>query len=230
MKITWLGHASFKIEIGGQVLLVDPWLNGNPMLPEEHRAAATDGVTHILLTHAHFDHVADALTLSRRLNAPLVGQYDLMGHWGESEGVETVGFNKGGTVDLGGIKVSMVNATHSSTFATPEGPRTGGSECGFMIAAEGHMIYASGDTDIMADMEWFGDYYKPDIGILSAGGHVTMDMDKAAYAAKKFFKFKTLIPAHFKTFPILEQSAQPLVDALPGVNVIDPVVMDVIEL
>lgn len=231
MKIIWLGHGSFRFEIGDRVLLLDPWLSGNPVLPEDSHDAAVSGATHILLTHVHFDHVADVLPLAKKLNVPVVGQYDLMGHWGETEGIETVGFNKGGTVDLGGgVKVSMVTAQHSSTFSTPDGPKTGGSEVGFMIQAEGHTIYASGDTDIMADMEWFGDYYKPDIGIMSAGGHFTMDMDKVAYAAKRYFKFKTLIPAHFKTFPILEQSAQPLVDALPGVNVIDPVVMDVIEL
>jgi L-ascorbate metabolism protein UlaG (beta-lactamase superfamily) len=152
-----------------------------------------------------------------------------MGHWGETEGIETIGFNKGGTVDLGGVKVSMVNAEHSSTFATPEGPRTGGSEVGFMIASDGHTIYHSGDTDIMADMEWFGDYYKPDIGILSAGGHFTMDMKAAAFAAKRYFNFKTVIPGHYRTFPLLEQSAQELIDKLPGVKVIEPQVMQAIE-
>lgn len=230
MKIIWLGHGSFRFEAGGRVLLLDPWLSGNPVVPEDAHDAAVAQATHIVVTHAHFDHVADALTLAKRLGVPVVGQYDLMGHWGEAEGIETVGFNKGGTVDLGGVRISMVNAEHSSTFATADGPRTGGSECGYMIAAENHTIYASGDTDIMADMEWFGDYYKPDIGIMSAGGHFTMDMAKVAYAAKRYFSFKTLIPAHFKTFPILEQSAQPLIDALPEVNVIDPVVMRAIEI
>lgn len=228
MKIIWLGHGSFRIETGDRVLLLDPWLSGNPMLPEDQHEAAVAGATHILLTHAHFDHVVDVLPLAKRLNVPVVGQYDLMGFWGETEGIETIGFNKGGTVDLGGVKVSMVTAQHSSTFATPEGPRTGGSEVGFMIAAENHVIYASGDTDIMADMEWFGDYYKPDIGILSAGGHFTMDMAKVAYAAKRYFAFKTLIPCHYRTFPLLEQSAQSLVDALPDVDVVEPQVMQAI--
>lgn len=231
MKITWLGHGSFRFDIADRVLLLDPWLSGNPVLPEDQHNAAIAGATHILITHVHFDHVANALPLARAFDIPLVGQYDIMGHWGETENVQTVGFNKGGTVDLGGgVKVSMVAAQHSSTFAAQEGPKTGGSEVGFMIHGEDHTIYASGDTDIMADMDWFGDYYKPDIGILSAGGHFTMDMAKAAYAAKRYFNFKTLIPAHFKTFPILEQSAQPLIDALPDVNVIDPQVMVPIEI
>ncbi|GGH29687.1 L-ascorbate metabolism protein UlaG, beta-lactamase superfamily [Cribrihabitans marinus] len=229
MKIIWMGHGSFRIETEGQTLLVDPWLTGNPVLPEDRHDEAVSGATHILLTHAHFDHVVDVLPLATRLGVPVVGQYDLMGLWAESEGIETVGFNKGGTVDLNGVRVTMVPASHSSTFATPDGLRTGGSEVGFMIAAEGHMLYLSGDTDIMADMDWMGAYYKPDIGILSAGGHFTMDMKATAWAAKRYFDFKTVIPCHYKTFPILEQSAQDLVDGLPGVDVIEPEVMRAIE-
>ena len=230
MKIIWLGHGSFRFETGDHVLLLDPWLTGNPVLPEESHDAAVAGATHILMTHAHFDHSADAVALSKKLGVAVHGQYDVMTHWGETEGIETVGFNKGGTIDLGGgVRVSMVNAVHSSTFSTPEGPRSGGTEAGFMIHAEGKTVYCSGDTDIMADMEWMGDYYKPDIGILSAGGYFTMDMDKVAYAAKRYFNFKTLIPGHYRTFSILEQSAETLAAALPGVDVVEPQVMQAIE-
>ena len=98
-----------------------------------------------------------------------------------------------------------------------------------MIMGEGHTIYVSGDTGIMADMDWMGDYYKPDIGILSAGGHFTMDMKGAAYAARRYFDFKTVIPCHYKTFPLLEQDASALIDGLPGVAVIEPKVMDAIR-
>jgi L-ascorbate metabolism protein UlaG (beta-lactamase superfamily) len=230
MKIIWLGHGSFRFEIAGKVLLLDPWLTGNPMLDADQHAAATQGATHILLTHGHFDHVADVLDLARKHGVPVVGQYDLMSHWAEHEKIETVGFNKGGTVDLDGVKVTMVNALHSSTFASPDGPRIAGTECGFIIEAEGHSIYVSGDTDVMSDMKIFHDLHKPDIGILSAGGHFTMDMRRAAYAAKTFFDFKTVIPCHYRTFPLLEQSAQVLIDALPGVNVIEPEVMQPIDL
>ena len=230
MKLIWMGHSSFRLEIAGLTLLIDPWLTGNPVLPETRHDEAVEGATHILLTHAHFDHAGDCVALAKRLDVPLVGQYDLMGHWGETEDIKTVGFNKGGTVDLGGVLVSMVNAQHSSTFATPDGPRAGGSECGYMISAEGKTIYVSGDTDIMADMAWMGDYYKPDIGIICAGGHFTMDMAKVAYAAKRYFNFDTIIPCHYKTFEILEQSAQSLIDSLPKVRVIEPEVMTAIEL
>jgi L-ascorbate metabolism protein UlaG (beta-lactamase superfamily) len=225
MNIIWLGHGSFRIEIGGQVLLIDPWLTGNPMLPEENHAAATRGATHILLTHAHFDHAADLPDLGKRLGVPIVGQFDLMGWWEETQGAEVIGFNKGGTVDLGGVAVTMVHATHSSSFGGAQGPHVPGTECGYMIAGEDHVIYVSGDTDVMADMKVFNDLHAPDIGILCAGGHFTMDMKRAAYAARTFFNFKTVIPCHYKTFPLLEQSADALIEGLPGVEVIEPQVM-----
>ena len=82
----------------------------------------------------------------------------------------------------------------------------------------------------MADMQWMGDYYRPDIGILSAGGHFTMDMKGAAYAARKFFNFDVVIPCHYRTFPFLEQSVENLVNGLPGVNVVEPEVMQAIEI
>ena len=230
MKIIWLGHGSFRIEIEDQVLLIDPWLTGNPVLPEDQHDTAVAGATHLVLTHAHFDHSTDMLPLARKLKVPVVGQYDLMAHWAENESIETVGFNRGGTIRLGKVSLSMVPASHSSTFATPKGPRTGGNEVGYMIAGEGHTIYFSGDTAIMADMEWIGDFFNPDVGILSAGGHFTMDMAQTAYAAKRYFNFATLIPCHYRTFPILEQSADTLKAALPEVDVIEPEVMQAIEI
>jgi len=225
MNIIWLGHGSFRIEIEDQVLLIDPWLTGNPMLPEDQHDAALSGATHLVLTHTHFDHVADMQPLVKRLNIPVIGQYDLMKHWDEDLGLNTIGFNKGGTVHVGNVAISMVPACHSSSIGTPDGPNVTGTEVGYMIAGEGHVIYVSGDTGIMADMAWMADYFKPDIGILSAGGHFTMDMAQTAYAAKTFFNFKTLIPCHYRTFPLLEQSAHVLVDALPKVDVIEPEVM-----
>nr|WP_111299799.1 metal-dependent hydrolase [Paracoccus saliphilus] len=230
MQLTWLGHSGFRLEIEGAVILIDPWMTGNPSFPPEAREAAVQGATHILLTHGHGDHSGDTLALAKQLKIPVVGIFDLISHWESTEGIEGIGFNKGGTVDLGGAKVTMVNATHSSSISGPDGPIYAGHESGYMIAGEGHVIYLSGDTDIMADMEWMGDYHKPDIGILCAGGHFTMDMARATYAARRYFNFKTVIPCHYKTFPQLEQSAQALIDGLPGVQVIEPQVMKAITL
>jgi len=230
MKIIWLGHASLKIEIGGRVLLIDPWLSENPMLPAAAHCHATQGATHILLTHGHFDHIADTLRIAKSQSIPVVGQFDLMGYWEKTEGIETIGFNKGGTVSLGDVDVTMVNAVHSSSMSTLDGPKCIGTECGFMISGEGHTIYVSGDTDVMADMGVFNDLHTPDIGILAAGGHFTMDMKRAGYAAAKFFDFKSIIPCHYRTFPLLEQSAEVLARAVPKANVIEPEVLVPIEI
>jgi L-ascorbate metabolism protein UlaG (beta-lactamase superfamily) len=229
MKIIWLGHSGFRIESGDAVLLIDPWLTGNPMFPADRRAEAVEGVTHILLTHGHGDHSGDALAISRDRSVPVAGIYDMIQFFQTRDGIAGIGFNKGGTVDLGGVRATMVAASHSSSLGSEAGPIYAGSPAGYMLEAEGHCIYISGDTDIMADMEWMGDLHRPDIGILSAGGHFTMDMKRAAYAARKYFQFKMVIPCHYRTFPLLEQSAAVLAEGLPGVRVVEPQVLVAVE-
>ncbi|PZR00057.1 MAG: metal-dependent hydrolase [Cereibacter sphaeroides] len=227
MKIIWLGHSGFRIEIEKAVLLVDPWLDGNPMFPADRRAEALKGATHVLLSHGHGDHTGSALSIAKELKIPLVGIYDLVSFWSRHNDVQGIGFNKGGTVDLNGAKVTMVTASHSSSIEGTEGPVYAGHESGYMIAGEGHVIYFSGDTDIMADMGWMAELHQPDIGILSAGGHFTMDMARAAWAARKYFNFRTVIPCHYKTFPLLEQNADALRRGLPpGIRVEEPDVLE----
>jgi L-ascorbate metabolism protein UlaG (beta-lactamase superfamily) len=231
MKYTWLGHAGVRLEIADQVLLIDPWIEGNPLFPADRRGELLSGATAILVTHGHFDHVTGVPELARELGVPVYGIADLMSWWDTSEqGVETVGFNKGGTVRIGDVAVTMVAATHSSSAAGEDGPIYTGAEAGYMIEGEGQTVYVSGDTDVMADMGVLQDLHAPEIGILCAGGHFTMDMKRAAYAASKLFRFSTVIPVHYKTFPLLEQSAEPLKAALPDVRVLDPEPGEAIEL
>lgn len=225
MKLTWLGHSGFRLEIEGAVILLDPWLTGNPMFPEARRAEAIAGATHILVTHGHGDHTGDAVAIARDLAIPVAGTYDLIAYWEASEGISGIGFNKGGTIDLAGAAATLVTAAHSSSLPGPSGPVYAGHEAGFMISGEGHMIYVSGDTTVMADMGWMGEYFAPDIGILSCGGHYTMDMRMAAFAARKYFAFRTVIPCHYRTFPALAQDAGELRAGLPGVDVIEPEVL-----
>ena len=225
MKITWLGHSGFRIEIEDAVLLIDPWLSGNPVFPTERRAEAIAGATHILITHGHSDHAADAVALSKELNIPVATIFELASLMGK-QGAQPIGFSKGGTIDCAGAKVTMVNATHSASYSYNEETVVAGSAAGFMISGEGHTIYFSGDTDIMADMAWMGEYHKPDIGILSCGGFYTMDMERAAWAARKYFAFQWVIPCHYKTFGALAQDANALRAGLPpGVQVLEPEVM-----
>lgn len=232
MQITWLGHSGFRIEIGEAVLLVDPWLTGNPMFPSARRAEAIAGATHVLLTHAHGDHAGDAVAIARETGAPVAAIHELATWLGANGVTQAIGFNKGGTIDCAGVKVTMVNATHSASVDfTDRGFIPGGDPAGFMIAGEGHTLYVSGDTDIMADMGWMGEFHRPDIGILAAGGHYTMDMKRAAFAARKYFDFRWVIPCHYRTFPALAQDAAQLRAGLPpGVEVIEPEVLEPIRL
>jgi L-ascorbate metabolism protein UlaG (beta-lactamase superfamily) len=228
MKIIWHGHSSFRIEIEDQILLLDPWL-GNPLFPNARRSEAVQGATHILVTHGHGDHAAEAIGLSKELDAPIACIHELSDWLIASEGVKSIGFSKGGTIRLGKVSVTMVNAIHSTSIDFKGGPMLhAGSEAGFIIKGEGHVIYVSGDTDVTADMGIWNDRHHPDIGILCAGGHYTMDMEGAAYAARKFFDFKTVIPCHYRTFPLLAQNADTLIRELPDVQVIEPQILEAI--
>ena len=229
MHLTWLGHSGFRLEIGGQVVLIDPWFAGNPVFPQERKDEAVEGATAILLTHGHFDHAQDVIGLAKEAGLTVYGTFDLMNYWAQTEGIETMGWNKGGTVKIGDVALTMVNDSHSSSLPGEDTITYAGPEVGYMIRAEGRTIYLSGDTDIMADMAWMGELHAPEVGILCAGGHFTMDMERAAWAARKYFDFRTVIPCHYKTFDALEQSAEALREGLPGVDVRTPDVMERIE-
>ncbi|MEM9099584.1 MAG: metal-dependent hydrolase [Pseudomonadota bacterium] len=226
MKITWLGHASFRIETAEAVILLDPWLTGNPSFPDFHRAAVLEGATHVLITHGHGDHASEAVEIAKETGVPVVGIYDWVSWVSEGGDVEGIGFNKGGTVQLGDAAVTMVNAVHSSSAGGPNGPIYTGAEAGYMIAAGDVVLYAMGDTDVMADMALFAELHAPTHAIVPIGGHFTMDIDRAVFACKKFFDLKMAIPCHYKTFPLLAQSADPFVAAMAPVSV---PVLDVME-
>ena len=160
------------------------------------------------------------------------GMYELAQYLHNEGAIEGAAYNMGGTIQLGEkVTASMVPASHSSTADVKGSRRYMGTESGFVLKGEDRCIYISGDTGLMADMAWIGDYYKPDIGILSAGGHYTMDMQMAAYATRTYFDFKVVIPCHYRTFPLLEQSAEQLSsNVLPGTSVIEPEVLQAITL
>lgn len=230
MKITWIGHGSFRVEIADEVLLIDPWVSDNPVFPDARRAEAIAGATAILLTHGHHDHTADCVEIARETGAPLVGMYELINWLSAVDGVEGTGFNKGGTVMLGDVAVTMVAASHSSSIQGTTGPVQVGSEAGFMIAGEGRTLYAMGDTDIMADFAWMAELHKPDYAIVPIGGHFTMDGPRAGWACKRFFDLKGAIPGHYKTFPLLASSADTFAEAIAPVPVHALDVMGSVEL
>ncbi|MCI4662884.1 MAG: metal-dependent hydrolase [Neomegalonema sp.] len=229
-KITWLGHASFRLEVDGKVLLIDPWLKGNPKFDESQYAQVISGVDAILLTHAHFDHVSGVAEIAAETGAPVAGIFDLT-TWLEKQGVtNTVGFNKGGTIHFGDVAVTMVNAVHSSSAPGDDGPICAGSEAGFMIHARNETLYVMGDTDVMADMALLQELHEPRYAIVPIGGHFTMDAHRAAYACKKFFHFQAVVPSHYKTFDLLAQNADEFIAKVSPVAVKVPEPMGTVVL
>ena len=219
MRVTWMGHGSYRIEAGSEVLLLDPWVDGNPVFPVERTDEVLEGATAILLTHGHFDHTKDCVDIAKKTKAPLFGIYELVNWFTAIDGVEGTPFGRGGTVQIGDVAVTLVAASHSSSVASDHGPVYTGSECGFMISAGGKTLYAMGDTDIMADWGWMGELHKPDCALVPIGGHFTMDGARAAWGCRKFFDLKSAIPGHYKTFPLLAQDADAFVEGMSPVPV-----------
>lgn len=217
--LTWLGHSAFHlVSPRGKHLLVDPWLEGNPMAP-----LGDSPITHadaILVTHAHSDHAGDVIRLAKRFRCNVVGIFETALYF-EKHGVENVvGMNKGGTAALHGLRITMTHAVHSSSFDGPEGRVYGGEPVGYVVALEnGATLYFAGDTGPMMDMQLIGDLYRPDVAVLPVGDFYTMGPREAAYAAK-LLRAPYIVPCHYQTFSALTGTAEALKAELEklGVN------------
>jgi L-ascorbate metabolism protein UlaG (beta-lactamase superfamily) len=195
-RIRWLGHSGFKIEVANKILLIDPWLTGNPLAAM--KASAIKNADVICVTHDHSDHLGDAVEICKRTGATFVAIYEL-GVYAEKQGVkDVVGINIGGTVNVKGINITMVQAFHSSTRGAPTG---------FVIKAEDKTIYHAGDTSLFGDMKLIGEIHRPDVALIPIGDYYTMGPKEAAEAVK-LIKPAAVIPMHYKTFPVLESSAK----------------------
>ena len=213
-KITWLGHATFSIELDqGETVLVDPWVDGNPSYPRTHVLARVDA---LLVTHGHFDHIADAITLGHRFRPKVVGIYELC-HWLEGKGVEnTLPMNKGGTQQVGSVKVTMVHADHSCGILDGGQIVYGGEACGYVIELrDGRRLYHAGDTNVFGDMDLIRKLYAPELAILPIGDLYTMSPREAAMACR-LLRPKHVIPMHFGTFPPLTGRPEQLRALLKG--------------
>lgn len=228
MKITWLGHAGFRIETGGTVLLLDPWLRGNPSFDEDRFDEAVDGATHTLVTHAHGDHAADVPEIAKKTGAKVAGILEYAS-WLESEHkAEVVAFNVGGTIEFGDFRVTMVSAVHSTSLPQSVSTMPMGREVSYMLEAEGRTLYAMGDTDVHSDMALHQELHEPEVALVPIGGHFTMDAKRAAFACRKFFRLKTAIPIHYKSFPLLAQDAGEFASLMEGSGT-DVMALEVME-
>lgn len=192
VKVKFLGHAAFLIE-GSKKILIDPFLTGNPKAaakPEELEADL------ILVTHAHGDHIGDAIEIAKRTGAKIVAMYDIANYISEQGNVEVVGMNYGPT-EIDGVGIVQVPAWHSSS----DGKYGIGNACGYIIELDGVKIYHAGDTFVFKDMELFAELYGPiDVALLPIGGHFTMGVKEAAKAVE-FLKPKKVVPMHYNTWP-----------------------------
>ncbi len=213
MKITWFGHSAFRVETGSSVLIIDPFLSGSPVFDGSVEDASA-GATHVALTHGHDDHIGDTAAICKATGATLIAVYELAVHL-NGQGAETIEpTNTGGTIYTDDFDVTFVRADHSSS----SGNVYLGNPCGLIIKPKpaGPVLYHMGDTDIFGDMALINEIYKPDIGIVPIGDRFTMRADVAAMACQRFFNFSTIIPCHYKTFPLLVPDADGFVAAMGG--------------
>jgi L-ascorbate metabolism protein UlaG (beta-lactamase superfamily) len=201
--ITWLGHASLEMRSpSGLRIIVDPWLTGNPKTPEDRKTV--EGVDLMLVTHGHSDHTGDVVAIATEHKPVVAGQNELMGYLA-SLGVEnTVGFNKGGTIEHGGVLVTMTHAFHSSSMEGADGSIVyTGEPAGFVVTFENDFkVYIAGDTTVFGDMRLIGELHQPDLAILPIGDHYTMGPKEAAMAVR-LLGVKHVLPYHYGTFPTL---------------------------
>jgi L-ascorbate metabolism protein UlaG (beta-lactamase superfamily) len=216
-SLTWLGHASFRLDTpGGKRVYVDPWLS-NPKCPDSEKEPERIDV--IAITHGHSDHVGETVELSKKFEPKaVVAMVELKG-WLKDKGAnvdDLPGPNKGGTVDVDGVKLTLVNAFHSS--GADDGAYTG-EAAGLVITLEdGRAIYFAGDTCVFSDMQLIGRIYSPELAVLPIGGHFTMDPREAGVACE-LLGVKRVLPCHYGTFPLLSGTPDELKQHASGVEV-----------
>ena len=226
IKLTWLGHATFLAESpNGKRILIDPWVDGNPACPDQYKGGGIKELDIMLCTHGHFDHIGDAPPIAKATGCTVVGIFELINWLQKKGGAEEkcIPMNKGGTVDVGGIKVTMTHAVHSCGILDDDGQIVyGGEAAGYVIEFEnGYKVYHAGDTAVFNDMALIGELYQPDLCLLPIGDHFTMSPKEAAKAIR-LLNAKAVVPMHFGTFPLLTGTPDKLRELtadIPGLQI-----------
>jgi L-ascorbate metabolism protein UlaG (beta-lactamase superfamily) len=226
VQITWLGHGTYKVRApNGKTLLLDSWVHNNPATPADQKQLGR--LDAMLLSHGHFDHIGDAIQVAKETQpAHVVGIFELCNYLDRKGVQNTLAMNKGGTVDLGGVRATMVHADHSCGILDGDQIIYGGEAVGYVLRFEnGPTVYFAGDTNVFGDMRLIGELYQPEIALLPIGDLFTMSPREAAWAAR-LLNVKAVIPGHFGTFPALNGSPSGLREELQaqgagGIEVIE---------
>jgi len=201
IKYTWYGHGTHGLEIGGKQILVDPYFTDNPATDVSADSVAAD---YILISHGHFDHVADAVAIAKRTGATVISNFEIVS-WLQGQGLaeeKTHPHHLGGgyPYDFGYVKLTI--AHHGSGL--PDGSY-GGNPAGFLISAEGKKLYLTCDTGLFETMRLYGEE-GIDLLVLPIGDNFTMGPDDALRAVK-LIDPKMAVPTHYDTWPLIEQDA-----------------------
>ena len=201
-RITWLGHATVLIQTAkGTNLLIDPFIAHNPRYPRNF--VLPEKIDYILATHGHGDHISDAVPVAAAHDSTVVAIYELATYLAGKGVARTIGMNLGGSVQLGEVTSTMVEAKHSSAAQDESGDHYAGVAAGFVLTvADGPVLYHAGDTAVFGDMKLIQELYSPEVAMLPIGGHYTMGPKEAALAVR-LLGAKTILPLHFGTFPPL---------------------------
>ncbi|GIX07379.1 MAG: UPF0173 metal-dependent hydrolase [Candidatus Poribacteria bacterium] len=219
VTITWLGHATFRVDYDGKVMLIDPWVEGNPVCPT--RLKSFDRIDLMLITHGHSDHFADAVALAKKHDPLIVCNFEIYQYMAARGLQKFSPMNKGGTVEVDGLRITMTHAFHSSTITDEKGNVIpAGEPAGFVVRfPDGFTLYDAGDTAVFGDMRIIGELYRPSVALLPIGSRFTMDPREAAYATR-LLGVKHVIPMHYGTFDLLTGTPEQLRQELHGQEVI----------